>query len=369
MTTHRNLLKKEAHMKKIVVLFVLVVLAALIGFISCGGGGGSSSGSGGSGNNALFNAVKATTPAFTATVSATFAPAVSKTRGLMATAPTFTNQAMNMAFQLLRNYSYPADEGKVDMSNIYKVLHEAGGYLDGAASICSSITLTTDSAISAYAFSDFLGQTYDCGGNVSEAAQAGYGSSVAYRENNGTGDKFMLATYKWAPDSTQQIAIGAIETRFNSTSNDVELTFAQSVWYPPSSAMGGTTGSGFATRTHITGNSVTHAFELITAMSNTYGGMALVGKGISQGAGNYFLIKQGADYYCLPAGATEDDLRSIMPTDNTGAGSSNCSGYVTRVDAMTPYDYTDTLQMPGFDNVDSFNLGVAGTPVHYQMFP
>jgi len=351
-------------MNKIAVFVVLVVLAALLGFISCGGGGGSSSGSG-SGNNTLFNAVKSTTPTFTATLSATPAP-VMKTA--MFSAPTITDQAMNLAFQLLRNYSYPADEGVVDMTNIYKVLHEAGGYLDNAKSICSSITTTTDSAISSYAFSDFLGHTYNCGGNVSEALQSGYGGSVAYREDSGTGDKFMLATYKWAPVPTEQIAIGAIQTRFNDTTKDVELTFAQTVDYPISSSMGGTTGSGFATRTNIVGNSSTHAFELKIAMKGPWGGMSLVGKGISQGEGNYFLIKNGANYYCLPAGATEDDLRSITPTNQAGV-SSNCSSYVSGVDGLTAYEVNNAAQLPGFNNVDSFNLGVAGTPVHYQMFP
>ena len=350
-------------MKKVVALVVLVVLAALPGFIGCGGGGSSSSDSGGnnkSGSNTLFNAVKATTPTFTATVSA----APSMKAGLFS-APAFTDQAMNMAFQLLRNYTYPDDEGKVDMTNIYKVLHEAGGYLDNAKSLCSAITTTTDSAVSSYAFSDFLGHTYDCGGTVADSG--GYGSSGAYREDGGTGYQYMLATYKWAPDSTQQITIGAIQAEYNNTTKDVALTFAQTVNYPLYSAMGGTTGSGFATRTHITGNSDTHAFELKIALGNPWGGMSIVGKGVSQGAGQYFLMKHGADYYCLPAGATEDDLRNIAPTDQAGV-SSNCTGYVAGVDLLTPYDVNNPADVPNIDLTD-FNHGVGGTPYHYLMFP
>jgi len=333
----------------------LLFLATSVFLSGCGGGGGSSPQGGGS--NKLFLAVKATTPTFTATVSALGAP---KMKSTLASSPTFTDQAMNLAFQLLRDYSYPADEGKVDMTNIYKVLFEAGGYLDNAKTICSPIATTTE-AISPYAFSDVMIQDYDCGGTRAESG--GYGSSVAYREDSGTGDKFMLASYKWAPDPTSQIAIGAIQTQFNDTTKDVELTFAQTVLYPMSLS---TPTNGFATRTYIKGNSDTHAFELKIAMANPWGApTSIVGKGISQGVGNYFLMRDGSNYYCLPAGVTETDLRSIAPTISALV-SANCASYVTDVDTLTPYDAT---QIPNYLDLASFNSGTAGTPVKYLMFP
>jgi len=340
--------------------FVLVVLACCT---SCSGGGSSTSSSSSgtvSGNTTLFNAVKATTPTFTATLSA--APAL---KAEMYSAPTFSDQSMNMAFQLLRNYTFPNDEGKVDMTNIYKVLHETGGYLDNAKSMCSSITTTVDSAVSAYAFSDFLGHTYNCGGTNAESG--GYGSSVAYREDTASGDKFMLATYKWAPDPVQQITIGSIQTRFNNTTKDVELTFAQTVNYPVNSAMGGATGNGFATRTNIKGNADTHTFEIKIALVNGFGGMSMVGKGVSQGAGQYFLIRNNANYYCLPAGATEDDLRNISATTQAGV-SANCTAYIAGVNGLAAYNVNDTAQIPNI-NLSDFSNGVAGTPYHYLMFP
>jgi hypothetical protein len=339
----------------------LLFLAASVLLFDCGGGGGSSPQ--GRSSNKLFLAMKATTPTFTATVSVSGAP---KMKSSLASAPTFSDQAMNLAFQLLRDYSYPADEGVVDMTNIYKVLYEAGGYLDDAKSICSPLSsAVTDSLISSYAFSDFLGHTYDCGGNMPESG--GYGSSVAYREAGL--DKYMLATYKWAPDDTQQITIGAIQTRFNDTTKDVELTFAQTVNYPAGSDMGGVSGSGFATRTYIKGNSDTHAFELKLAMSNQWGSpMSIVGKGISQGAGNYFLMRDSANYYCLPAGATETDLRSITPTDYTAATGGACTAYVADVDTLYLTKYVGG-QIPNYLDLVSFNSGTAGTPVNYLLFP
>lgn len=347
---------------------VFIVLAVSMLQFSCGGGGGSAAGQQDRGTPALFLAVKNTTPAFTATVSA--AP---KMKSGIYSAPSFSSMDMNLAFQLLRDYSFPADEGKIDMTNIYKVLFEAGGYLDDAPTLCSTMTPTLDSVISSYVFSEFLEHTYNCGGTRAESNDGNalndpkaYGRSVAYKEVGN--DKYMLATYKWAPDPAQQIAIGAIQTHFNSSTNDVELTFAQTVNYPIDSDMGGATGSGFVTRTTITGNSATHAFTLKIAMGDGKGtGQALVGKGVSQGIGNYFLMRNGLNYYCVPAGATESTLSSMTSTTQGGV-SANCSAYVADVAAMVPFDVTDFSQVPRLD-LSSFNLGVAGTPRKYLMFP
>jgi hypothetical protein len=328
---------------------VALPLVAMLGIVGCGGGSSSRS-SGGS--NTLFVAVRATVPSFTATVST----GVAKTDIGESSAPLISDMAMNVAFQLLRSYTYPDDEGKIDMSNIYKVLYEAGRYLDEAPERCSPISAVADGAISPFQFSDFLGQTYDCGGTMAESG--GYGSSVAYRVS---GDqKYLLASYKWAPESDQQIAIGVIEAAYDVATQDVSLIFAQAVDYPAGSSMGGETGSGFATRARITGNAGTHAFEL--KMLAQY--VSLVGKGVSQGAGNYFLFRNGNDYYCLPAGATESDLAAIASTDLDHV-SANCDSYKTAVSSAVPYD--PSTDLPKIDLSD-FDQGVGGTPVHYLMF-
>jgi hypothetical protein len=278
-----------------------------------------------------------------------------------ASAPTFTDPVMNLIFQLLRDYTYPADEGKVDMTNIYKVLYTAGSYMTNAAASSAPIAPVADSAIASYAFSDFLGHTYDS--KEAGAESGGYGHSTAYHQNGG--DKYTLSSYKWAPDAAQQIAIGAIQSYMSTTTNEVELTFAQTVNYPANSSMGGTAGGGFATRTHIAGNSGTHAFELKIAMVTASGftKLSLVGKGVSQGAGQYFLVKNGVDYYCIPAGAADADLMSITPTTQP-AVSPNCTAYVAGVDALVPYDVNNAAEIPNID-LSSFDLGVAGSPVKY----
>src|SRR5574340_459730 len=347
------------------ILAVLLAVALAAGFSACSSGGSSS---GGGGSDTLFNAVKSTTPAITPSVATSGTPtalqppvAAAKAFAAIYSATTITDQVMNTAFQLLRDYSYPADEGVVDMTNIYKVLWEAGRYLDEAPTMCTAIASTADNAVSPFAFADFLGHTYDCGGTRAESG--GYGSSVAYKATGA--DKYMLASYKWAPDATQQIAIGAIQAHYNDTTKDVELIFAQTVNYPANSSMGGPAGGGFASRTRIIGNASTHTFELkITVAGSSGFSTALVGKGVSQGTGNYFLLRSGTQYYCLPADATEADVASAA---STGAGTvdANCAAYEPDVTALVPYDAV--TDVPAID-LSSFNDGVGGTPYKYLMF-
>lgn len=151
-----------------------------------------------------------------------------------------------------------------------------------------------------------------------------------------------------------------IQAAYDSTSGDISVRFAQAVHYPAGSYMGGVDGSGFAIRAQIDGNSVSHEFELKMAINQTL----LIGKGISRGADNYFLFRNGDNYYSVPADATEADLASVTPTDLAGVPAS-CAGYAADVSAMTPYDTATDL--PAIDLSD-FDGGVAGTPVRYLMF-
>ena len=318
----------------------LILLTAALGVAGCSSDSPSTP-PGNSTNNLLFAAVKQAAP--------TFEPTAPPAKA------TISDQAMNVAYQLLRNYTYPDDEGVVDMSNIYKVLWEAGHYLDEAPARCTAVTESMDSGISPFASNDFLGHSYALGASEEEG---GYGSSVAYGQ---VGDeRRMLVTFKWAPDSAQQIAIGVIQAQHDTTTGDVSIRFAQAVRYPPGSTMGGVEGSGFAIRAQIDGNSTTHAFDLKMAINGT----SLVGKGVSRGAGNYFLFRSGEAYYCIPAEATEADLATLVPTDLANVPAEGAA-YKDAVSLATPFDVGTDL--PNIDLSD-FGLGVAGTPVPYLMF-
>jgi hypothetical protein len=324
-------------MKKLPVSLLLTLVFAV------GGCGSDSTPSTPSDNttNQLFTAVKQAVPAFQPSAKSAKA--------------TINDQAMMVAYQLLRDYTYPDDEGVVDMSNIYKVLWEAGRYLDEAPTRCATVAESVDSAVSPFAFDDFLGHSYVLGASTEVG---GYGSSIAYGQVGD--DRRMLVSFKWAPDAAQQVAIGVIQAQHNAVTGDVSVRFAQAVRYPPGSTMGGVDGSGFAIRAQIDGNSTTHAFDLKMAINGT----TLVGKGISRGAGNYFLFRSGDAYYCLPAEATEADLAAIVPTDLANVPAEGAA-YKDAVSAAVQYDVNTDL--PNIDLSD-FNQGVAGTPVSYLMF-
>jgi len=331
---------------------VLTVLAPAVILFGCGGGGSSGSPAPqGDSANTLFYAIKATTPTFEATISAK----PQGTLGKIYSAPSFSEPVMMVVFQLLRNYTYPADEGKVDMTNIYKILWETGGKLDDAKYLCSTMPTAIDSDISPYVFSDFLGHSYNCGGIRAESLEPGYGSSIAYQETGTT--RKMLASYKWAPNAAEEISIGTIQASFDDATKIVQLVFAQAVNFPVDSIKGGPGGGGFSSRTRITGNSATHYFQLKMFTGTT----SIVGSGISQGAGNYFLIKSGANYYCIPAGATETTLASKMPSATVDP---NCAAYETDVTSASAYAGAD---LPNID-LSGFNNGVSGTPVKYLMY-
>lgn len=325
-------------MNRFLTLFLLAAACALGG---CGGDDSPATPAGEATPNLLFTAVKQAVPAFEPSVT-----------GAKAALP---DQALQVAFQLLRDYTYPDDEGVVDMSNLYKVLWEASSRLDEAPMRCAAVTAAIDADLTPFAFDDLLGHSYALGMSEEEG---GYGTSIAYA-NNGD-ERRMLTSYKWAPDAAQQVAIGVIQAQHDTLSGDLSIRFAQAVRYPPGSTMGGAEGSGFAIRARIDGNSNTHAFDLKMAINGT----SIVGKGVSRGAGNWFLFRCGSAYYCIPAEATEAELMAVVATDLANVPAEGAA-YKDAVAAAEPFDVG--VDLPAVDLGD-FNGGVAGSPVQYLMY-
>jgi hypothetical protein len=322
-------------------LIPCVLLSAIMLLAGCGGDDGPATPAGQPTPNLLFTAVKQSVPAFE--------PSTTTAKAML------PDQALQVAYRLLRDYTYPDDEGVVDMSNLYKVLWEASSRLDEAPERCVAVTPAADGDLSPFAFDDLLGHTYALG--MSEE-DGGYGASIAYAQMGN--ERRMLTSYKWAPDAAQQVAIGVIQAAHDTVSGDVSIRFAQAVRYPPGSTMGGSEGSGFSIRARIDGNSTTHAFELKMAINGT----SLVGKGVAHGAGNWFLFRHGDTYYCIPADADEYELMTTVATDLANVPAAGAA-YKDAVSALEPYDVATDL--PGIDLGD-FDGGVAGTPVAYLMF-
>ena len=109
--------------------FYLVAISSLLAvLVSCGGG----SDSGSSSNQELFyNAARQTTPAITATASA-------DSISINAFSPGTVEYSI---YNLMRDYNNDTDNGKVDMTNMYKVLYEAGNGYDNAVRGCTPVAL------------------------------------------------------------------------------------------------------------------------------------------------------------------------------------------------------------------------------------
>jgi hypothetical protein len=143
---------------------------------------------------------------------------------------------------------------------------------------------------------------------------------------------------------------------YNSTTQDLSLKVACMADYSVSYYHGSNAGR-YSMRMDASGNAGTHAFTLKVIKTNSpngYYNITFVGKGISQGAGNYFLFAMkemntggawGSIYYvCFPASATLAQIQALSPTTNvTDASLANCAAYKADVQAMTFLDTTDVL--------------------------
>ena len=244
-------------------------------------------------------------------------------------------------YTVLRDYEYPRDEGVIDMHNIYKVLYTAGQIYATAESSCTTIT---DATIDAPFSMGLDGtHTYDCAGN-SNAMSDSYANGYAIRDS---GDyKYGLLTYRWSPDAPDHLEHGVLQGTYADASGDLDIRMLHHVIYDS------TSDTGFAVRTHLTGNDQTHAFtiKMVSTDNSTDSYISLVGKGVSQGSGEYFLFKANTQsytgkYFCIAAPPTESDLETMEGTDPNGKDTvdSNCTTYQTDVDAMSFLDATNDV--------------------------
>jgi hypothetical protein len=247
-------------------------------------------------------------------------------------------------FELLRDYEYPADEGVIDMHNIYKVLYTAGQIYATAESGCSEITETAVAS----PFDLGITDTYNCAGNTGTMTD-NYAYGFAIKDDDPV--KYALLTYRWAPDAPSHVEHGILQGNYNEDTGDLSLKMIHNVYYDPT--------GGFVVRSDIEGNATTHAFTIqsISAGTGTSSNfVSIVGKGISQGSGNYFLLRVESDtvtpakYFCIPADATETELEA-MDASGSGTVDANCSAYETDVVAMT-FLANDSATIP--DSIDDF---------------
>lgn len=286
----------------------------------------------GSGGTKFLEEAKGSAPAFL--------PAETSRQGLEVAhqrAGLLGSAALNAMYQLLRDYEFPRDEGRVDLTNVYKELHTIDEVGERARGGCSGIAEQPVLA----PFEVGAAPSYTCLGN--DDAGGGYRYGYALKDQ-GTRTDALLA-FRWSPDPTQQRSLGQIQGHFDTSTRDVVFTLVNLVEYPAGSEMGGATGNGFAVRTDLSGNAGSHTFTLRALVTGTdrRSWTSLIGSGVSRGEGEHFLFKAwvadsapaAARFFCLPSSIDEVGLGALDPLGELAVPEA-CAHLAEAVDALLP---------------------------------
>jgi hypothetical protein len=254
-------------------------------------------------------------------------------------------------YNLLREAQY----GVTDNSNLYMNLKSAdqsyvsyGGQatkLDAAKAVASPFNFGTG-----YDISDL---SFDYGANgLTGNSSSSSAASIALRAD---GDNRYLLIASYPTVSSSDYSKSVMQVSYNSSNGAIKLNQVLYLRY----VTGTMAGQIYANRMWIDGNAKTHTFKVKAIQGGksqtgdfTYK-YSLVGNGVSQGTGNYFLIniKNGpsatSTYFCVESGMTGDQFKAFFVDATTGAGATsvndtslaNCTDYKTYVSGIA--DGTD----------------------------
>lgn len=253
------------------------------------------------------------------------------------------NGPYQYVFDTLRSWDPATDNGKVDMSNIYHVLDVTGEKYQNAARSGACTAFSVRKVVkSPFIFADFE-DSYACAANNGAMGEAYPFSVAADEEGTNAAIKHLLTGFVWAGTATTG-EYNVIQGKFTEATKALTLRFAQVVDHDQSR---------FSRRTSIDGNAGEHSFTIRSvygSMTGPTSSYSIVGKGISQGDGKYFLFKVRASdaigndkYICFKAGSKGEDLLALQTVNASGSTTvdTNCSAYQTDVDAMTFFTYAD----------------------------
>ncbi len=296
---------KGGNMKNIIakILFISFISCGLILFVGCSGtatGTDSTTGDSASfeipeGDTAFYSAALDASPVIEATVSA------SSSVSFLTTSWDSGNPVYEI-FNALRSYTYPDDEGIIDVSNIYKLLFEAGNNYENASEEVSE--LVTPVAIES---------PFDFGTEAVTFTHASTTDALGKAEDGET----IQALMTWIWDESPKMSYGVLEGTYNESTGAITLDMVYLVDYE--------TESNYCLRVQLSGNESTHEFTLKTSKvgseEDTYG-ISMIGKGVSQSESedDYFLMKiidndnlseyESGRYFKFSAAADEDELRA-----------------------------------------------------------
>lgn len=238
-------------------------------------------------------------------------------------------------FNKFRVYNPAVHNGVIDGSNFFKALHtldeEMGRMFESTGDIAPTVIQEPFEFGNSFEYDHAANAVYS--DTPGEERKSGF----AYRMDGDT-IHFLIA-YEYNENGGNQQTLGQLQGSYDPSSGLIDLAMVYLVDYGDSY---------YVVRNEISGNEITHEFEMRMAnSSNNNWGATLVGKGISQGDDSYFLVKMnlggglvedGERYYVLP---TEADEAYLQALDRDGLTyeelPSSVSDVAADVQAMTTF--------------------------------
>lgn len=279
-------------------------------------------------------------------------------------------------FNILREFDPETDQGVVDTSNLYKTMWEGRNFLGNTRTACSTIT----EQVIAPPF-DFGNPetTYNCAHNTE--ADDGYDIGGAIKDLDADGNiivssdegeeeeegeeseieaaaKYGIFGFVWPGDHNEY---GVLQGSFDSATDALLVDIAVWVDYADQ--------ADYCYRNDIDGDTETHLFTFrsIVGTIEPESINSIVGKGVSQGEGEHFLLKiastgNEAKYYCIGADDGETELMA-MDAEGSDTVDPNCADYQADVDALTMFTADDLACQ-----TSDFNPGGTGTAAEGTIF-
>ncbi|MBN3033851.1 MAG: hypothetical protein JW873_07140 [Candidatus Saganbacteria bacterium] len=321
---------------------VMIVACVLLVVHGCGqtGGGGSA----GIQSISFYSVGASTTPVFDPLASAS--AAISGGWG--------SGNTMYALYYTLREYVNSRDGGTIDRANLYRLLYDV-------ETLFSAMTHQVVALPSA----EVIAPPFDFGNNLAYSAalnnETEKMAAAMTQEGNVTKG---IVSWIWTESSDGHKEYGVLEAVMDQSTKDITVDFVFSVDYTP-----GDTTCDYNNRTHISGNSDTHAFQFVQTLGNTGEAVTqLVGKGVSRGAGNYFLFKVQSSngdgfgsplYVVLSAEADEATLKNfdVSAEAYSSAASlpASVASYVNYVENTPFFAWSDLLV-----DLNDLNRGITG---------
>ena len=310
------------------IFFLLLFISIVI--IGCG-----SDDKGNSNSKPFYNSAVDTTPVIKATSRTT------KNNTQLASRAFNDGIVPYEIFNSLREYIHSRDKGKIGLSNIYKLLYQAGSFYNNFASNPAELPSVTAIA-SPFDFGT-VAETYTHARNDSSSNNHGY----ATKQVNNT----VYALLSWTSIYNSGTEYGVMEGNYNEDTGAVAINM---VCYVDYASMD------YCLRTELIGNSIDHTFTLKIVKYNPGGyAISMIGTGISESSdpNDYFLFKVSDNsgvtdrYYKFSSSANENDFKTYAKdgyANVTDAGG-DPDGYDTILGGMTPF------ALDGSDNATSVN--------------